>query len=103
MGNDRAPAGCSKSTGCAESRPPALIALHSQYCCKANTVDGWNGNWNGVCWGYETEEQCNDNGRKCRWTPGDCRTELGCLLINEECTYDKDCCSGRCKVDDRLC
>jgi len=95
---------------------PALIALHSthepddldevsdgNYCCQARTVDGWNGNWNGVCWGEQTEADCNSNGRKCEWTPNDCRNELDCFLLDEECEFDEDCCSGRCKVDEKLC
>lgn len=95
------------------TQPPALIALHSthaetddldgSYCCQATTVDGWNGNWNGVCWGEQTEADCNSNGRKCEWTPDDCRSELNCLLRDVECESDDDCCSGRCKVDDKLC
>merc|ERR1712228_99076 len=73
------------------------------YCCQARTVDGWNGNWNGVCWGEQTEADCNSNGQKCEWTPDDCRSKLDCLLRDVECELDEDCCSGRCKADDKLC
>jgi len=90
---------------------PALIALDGisdgvsdgNYCCQSRTIDGWNGNWNGVCWGEQTEADCNSNGRKCEWTPDDCRGELDCLLRDVECESDEDCCSGRCKVDEKLC
>merc|ERR1719203_1434637 len=91
------------------TQPPALIAMHSthvpdrNYCCQARTVDGWNGNWNGVCWGEQTEADCNSNGRKCEWTPDECRSELNCLLRDAECQSDEDCCSGRCKVGEKLC
>lgn len=90
---------------------PALITRVSnfpwrggaRYCCNARIVDGWNGNYNGVCWGHQTEEDCNGNSSECYWDPANCRRELRCSLRDSECESNDDCCSGRCKVDDNLC
>merc|ERR1712130_950987 len=96
-----------------ESTTPALIAREksgftsvaaqpvANYCCHSETVDGWNGNYNGVCFGHQTEEDCDSN--ECYWDAENCRRELTCLLRDVECESNDDCCSGRCKVDDLLC
>merc|ERR1712154_17773 len=93
--------------------PPMLIAREksgftsvaaqpeANYCCHSETVDEWNGNYNGVCFGHQTEEDCDSN--ECYWDASNCRRELACLLRDVECESNDDCCSGRCKVDDLLC
>jgi len=93
--------------------PPALIAREktgftsvaaqpeANYCCHSETVDGWNGNYNGVCFGHQTKEDCDSN--ECYWDADNCRKELTCLLRDVVCESNDDCCSGRCKVDDLLC
>jgi len=89
---------------------PALIALEAsrasnenEYCCQSKTVDGWNGNWNGICWGLRAKNDCEAHGIECHWDHDNCRSELACSLRDMECMSDEECCSGRCKIDDQLC
>ena len=75
----------------------------SKYCCIAKRIP----NWNGRCWGAQTEEECYNvapgSGYRCYWDPSNCRQTQPCLLRGDGCTDGSQCCSERCRPDTKEC
>lgn len=75
---------------------PMNPVFDAQYCCQTS-IPNFRA-WQGRCWGLTDEQACDGEiAGRCEWNPNECfGAAPTCLMRNDVCVRDNDCCSGVC-------
>jgi len=83
------------------------VPLPSSYCCQTSEPNFLP--WAGRCWGKTTADSCNAVAAgRCVWDDTNCHPDppvnsldltKGCVMRDQACAVDEDCCSEVCRVN----